>query len=131
MNIEQLIKEIIDGIAGIDWSPGTYPQRLNTIRQSPAGAWSVTTGSGLSTSTRRMATIETSVQISIWASNPALRATCKSAVMAAFAAFGFLALVPSDAEVVIEAETTAYVSSMTFRAWIDTVTGWVYQNQNS
>ena len=66
MNIEQQIKEIIDGIADIDWSPGTYPQRLNTIRQSPAGAWSVTTGSGLSTSPRRMATIEPSVQISVW-----------------------------------------------------------------
>jgi len=131
VNIEQLIKAIIDAIAGIDWSPGTYPQRLNNIRQSPAGAWSVTTGSGLSTSTRRMATIETSVQISIWTSSPALRAACKSAVMSAFAAVGFLALVPSDAEVVIEAETTAYVSSMTFRAWIDTATGWVYQNQHS
>jgi len=78
-----------------------------------------------------MATIETSVQISIWAASPALRAACKSAVMASFATVGFLALVPSDAEVVIEAETTAYVSSMTFRAWIDTATGWVYQNQNS
>ena len=131
MNIEQLIKEIIDGIVDIDWSPGSYPQRLNTIRQSPAGAWSVTTGSGLSTSTRRMATIETSVQISIWTSNPALRAACKSAIASAFASIGFLALVPSDAEVVIEAETTAYVSSMTFRAWIDTATGWVYQNQHS
>lgn len=131
MDIELLIKQIIDEITQVDWSPGMYPQKLDAIQTKPAGAWSVTTGSGQSTSTRKLATVETSIQISIWAADAAIRAAVKSLVMNAITGVGFKALVPSDAEVVIKAEQTAFVSSMTFRAWIDTATGWVYQNQNS
>lgn len=131
MDIELLIKQIIDEITQADWSPGMYPQKLDGIQTKPAGAWSVTTGSGQSTSTRRIATVETSIQISIWAADAVARAEMKSLVMNAITGVGFKALVPSDAEVVIKAEQTAFVSSMTFRGWIDTATGWVYQNQNS
>lgn len=131
MDIEQLIKEIIDGIVGVAWSPGMYPQKINQLKSMPAGAWSVVTGSGSSTSTRRLATVETSVQISVWAADAAVRAALKSAIMQTFTGVGFTALIPSDAELTVADESTAYVSSMTFRAWIDTATGWVYQKQNS
>lgn len=131
MTIEQLIKQLLDAITSITWTPGTYPQSLAAMKTKPAGAWSVTTGSGNATSTRRIATAETNVSTSIWCATPEARAAAKSAVMNALTAVGFVALVPSDAEVIIEDQSTAYVSSMTFRAWIDTVTGWVYQSQNS
>lgn len=131
MDIEQQIKELLEAITSVTWTPGTYPQSLAGIKTKPAGAWGVTTGTGQSTSTRRVATIETNVSVSIWCATPEARAAAKSAAMNALTAVGFTALVPSDAEVIIEDNSTAYVSSMTYRAWIDTVTGWVYQNQNS
>lgn len=131
VNIEALIKEILAAITTVTWSPGMYPQNLSAIKQKPAAAWSVTTGTGQSTSTRRLATIETTISISLWSATPEARATAKTAIMTALTSVGFLALVPSDAEVVLADETTAYVSTMIFRAWIDTATGWVYQHQNS
>lgn len=131
MSIEQLIKQLLEAITSITWTPGTYPQSLATMKTKPVGAWGVTTGSGSTTSTRRVATVETNVSTAIWCATPEARASAKAAVMAALTMIGFVALVPSDAEVVIEDQSTAYVSSMTFRAWIDSVTGWVYQSQNS
>lgn len=131
MDIEALIKEILAAITAITWSPGMYPQNLSTIKQKPAAAWSVTTGTGQSTSTRRLATIETTISISAWSATPEARAAAKAAVMTALTNVGFLALVPSDAEVVLADETTVYVSTMVYRGWIDTTTGWVYQHQNS
>lgn len=131
MSIEDLIKQLLDAITSITWTPGTYPQSLAAIKTKPAGAWGVVSGSGNTTNTRRLATVETNVSASIWCATPEARAAAKAAVMAALTGVGFVALVPSDAEVVIEDDSTAYVSSMTFRAWIDTVTGWVYQSQNA
>ena len=131
MGIESLIKQLLEAITTITWTPGAYPQSLATMKTKPAGAWGVTTGSGQATSTRRLATVETNVSASVWCATPEARAAVKSAVLTALSNVGFVALVPSDAEVVLEDQSTAYVSSMTFRAWIDTVTGWVYQNQNS
>jgi len=129
LEIEQLIKEIIDEITQVEWFPGAYPQRLTAIREKPAGAWSVATGTGQSTSTRRLATIEATVTLSLWSATPEARAEAKAAAMAALTGVGFLALVPADAEVALDDQTTAYVSVMTFRGWIDTVTYWVYQRQ--
>jgi len=131
VDIEALIKEILAAITAITWSPGMYPQNLSTVKQKPAAAWSVTTGTGQSTSTRRLATIETTITISVWSATPEARAAAKAAVMTALTNVGFLALVPSDAEVVLEDQTTVYVSTMVYRGWIDTATGWVYQHQNS
>ncbi|HWQ98925.1 MAG TPA: hypothetical protein VN538_12655 [Clostridia bacterium] len=131
MSIEQLIKQLIDAIASVTWTPGTYPQSLAGIKTKPAGAWGVTTGTGQTTSTRRLATAETNVSLSVWSATPEARAAAKAACMDALTSIGFTALVPSDAEIVLEDQSTAYISNMLFRAWIDTVTGWVYQNQNS
>lgn len=131
MSIEELVKQIIDAIASVTWTPGTYPQSLAGIKAKPAGAWGVTTGTGQTTSTRRLATVETNVSLSVWSATPEARAAAKAACMAALTSVGFTALVPSDAEVTLEDVSTAYVTNMLFRAWIDTDTGWVYQNQNS
>jgi len=131
MSIEQLIKQLIDAITSVMWTPGTYPQSLAGIKTNPAGAWGVTVGTGQTTSTRRLATAETNVSLSVWCATPEARAAAKAACMEAFTSVGFTALLPSDAEVVIEDQSTAYITNMTFRAWIDSVTGWVYQNQNS
>jgi hypothetical protein len=130
MNIEALIKQLLEEITSVTWTPGTYPQSLAGIKTKPAGAWGVTTGTGQTTSTRRLATVETNVSVSIWCATPEVRAAAKAACMTAFTTVGFTALVPSDAEVIIEDQSTAYVTNLTFRAWIDTTTGWVYQNQN-
>ena len=46
MNIEELIKELIDEINGIAWSPGAYPQDITGIKAGPVGAWTATAGSG-------------------------------------------------------------------------------------
>lgn len=131
MGIEELIKQLLEAITSITWTLGTYPQSLAGMKTKPAGAWGVTTGTGQTTSTRRLATVETNVSISVWSATPEARAAAKAACMNALTTVGFTALVPSDAEVVLEDQSTVYVASMVFRAWIDTVTGWVYQNQNS
>ena len=132
MNIEGLIKEVLDEITAITWSPGMYPQSIAAFTEQPIGAWTVATGTGQSTSTRRLATVETTVNVSLWCASAEARAEAKQSVLSALVAVGFLALVPSDAEVVLDGgKATAYVSSMVFRAWIDTATGWVYQHQNS
>jgi len=127
LEIELLIKQILDGIAGVAWSPGAFSQ----TPARPFGTWAVSAGSGLSTSTRRMATLETTVRVSIWTDDPAARARLKSEVAQAFSNVGFTVLAPNDAEETGGTEQTLYTSAMTFRAWIDTATGWVYQNQNA
>jgi len=131
MGIEELIKELIETITTVTWTPGTYPQSIATMKTKPVGAWGVTVGTGQTTNTRRLATVETNVSASVWCASPELRAAVKEAVLNTLSGVGFVALVPYDAEVTLEDQSTAYVSNMTFRAWIDTVTGWVYQNQNS
>ena len=108
-----------------------YPQSLVGIKTKPAAAWNVALGGGQTTSTRRTATIETNVSITNWCATPEARVAAKTAAQSALTAVGFNALMPSDAEVLLEDKSTAYVSSLIFRAWIDTETGWVYQNQNS
>ena len=57
MGIEQLIKQLLEAITSVTWTPGTYPQSLATMKIKPVGAWGVTTGSGQATSTRRLATV--------------------------------------------------------------------------
>ena len=129
MNVEQLIKELIDEITGISWSPGSYPPDASGIKQTPAGSWTVGTGSGDSTSTRRMATVETTVAISLWCGSADMRADAKRSVMNAFVTVGFTSLIPSDAEILLSDESAAFVTNMTFKGWIDTTTYWVYQKQ--
>ncbi|MEG1756768.1 MAG: hypothetical protein RRZ24_11140 [Clostridia bacterium] len=129
MNVEQLIKELIDEITGVSWSPGSYPPDTSGIKQTPAGSWTVGAGSGASTSSRRMATVETTVAIALWCGSADARADTKRSVMDAFTGVGFSALLPSDAEILLSDDSAAFVTNMTFKGWIDTTTYWVYQKQ--
>ncbi|MEA5060676.1 MAG: hypothetical protein VB049_11705 [Candidatus Pelethousia sp.] len=128
--MEFLIKELLDSVAGVDWSPGTYPQSLARIKERPAAAWGVVIGSGSGTSTVRQAIIETTITISLWAGTAEVRMAFKDALRELFAGTGFLVQLPSDTEMTLDSEgkQTAYVSNMSFKGWIDTQTGWVYQN---
>lgn len=130
MEIELLIKNLLDSVPGIDWSPGTYPQTLANLKQRPAAAWGVVTGSGSDTSTMRQAIIETTVTISLWTSTAEQRAETKSSLRELFANTGFLVQLPSDTEMTLDQDgkQTAYVSNMAFKGWIDMQTYWVYQN---
>ena len=129
MEIEVLIKEILDEIPGVNWSPGTYPLDLTTITQAPAAAWVVTTGSGIATSTDREAVLETSVTISLWTGDADTRATVKETIRQKFTDCGFLARMPSDTEIKLPDQNTAYVSVLAFSGWIDMRTYWVYQSK--
>jgi hypothetical protein len=130
MNIELLIKQLLEGVDGVDWRPGTYPQTLANINERPVAAWGVIVGSGSGTSTVRQAIIETTVTVSLWAGTPEQRAAQKAALRELFADTGFLVQIPSDTEISLDekGKQTVYVSNMSFKAWIDTQTGWVYQN---
>lgn len=122
MNIESLIKNLLDSVPEIGWSPGTYPQTLAKLKEKPAAAWSVVTGSG--------DIVETTVAISLWTSTAEQRAVFKAALRELFADTGFLVQLPSDTEISLDQEgkQTAYVSNMSFKGWIDTQTGWVYRS---
>lgn len=129
MDVEILIKELLDEISDVLWTPGTYPLDLTQIVNSPAAAWIVTTGSGISTSSDREAVLETSVTISLWTGDADTRASVKETIRQKFTGCGFLARLPSDTQVKLPDQNTAYVSILTFSGWIDMRTYWVYQSK--
>jgi len=127
-DVHALIKGLIDTIAGVDWSPGEFPQSLANIASIPAGSWGVNASSGGSTSTRREALINTRVTISVWAGTAEVRAAVENAVRAAFVATGFSVVATNPREVALPGKFTAYVGSLSITGLIDTQTYWVYQS---
>jgi hypothetical protein len=128
MIIESLIREVVDEITGLDWSPGAYPQTLANIKTRPVGCWWVTTATGGSTSTRPEAYVRTTVRIDVWAATAEARASAADVVRAAFIGCGFSAAPSGQHEVGLPAEQVAYVASLTFNGLIDLTTNWVYRS---
>ena len=113
MDVEALIKELLDEIEGIDWQPGTMFQSLAGFAEKPVGCWHVDAGSGGSTSTRPGALIATRITITLWAATPEARAATAETIRTAFLAVGF-ALAPSQqSEAGLPGELTAYICTLT------------------
>lgn len=130
--MEELIKEVIDEIGGLDWSPGAYPQTLANIKAKPAGCWRVTTASGGSTSTRPDAYVRTTVSIDVWADTAEARAAAVAAIRTVFVGCGFGAGLGGQHEVGIAekpAVQVAYVANLTYTGLVEPATYRVYRLQ--
>ncbi len=127
--IEALIKEIIDEIAGMDWSPGSYPKTLADIKTRPACCWWVNTAGGGSTSTRPEAYVRTTVSINVWAATAEARAEASAAIRAAFIGCGFGAGLGGQHEMGVTVDQTAYVATLSYSGLIEPATYRVYRLQ--
>ena len=129
MDVEALIKELLDEIAGVDWQPGFRFQDISNFVTTPVACWHVdaSCGAGGSTSTRPGALISARITVTIWAATPEARAATAETIRTAFLAVGF-ALAPSQqSEAGLPGELTAYVCTLTITGLIDTATNWVYR----
>ena len=118
--MEEIIKELIDEITGIEWSYGAFPASLANIRTQRIGNWSVVYAD------RDIAT-EATVTVSLWASTPEARAEMTEGTRAVFLAYGFEERTPASTEMLLPNNEAACLATLTFHGFIDKTTNWVYK----
>ena len=118
--MEEIIKELIDEITGIEWSYGAFPASLANIRTQRIGNWSVVYMD-------QVIATEVTVTVSLWASTPEARAEMTGDTRDVFLRYGFEERTPASTEMLLPNNEAACLATLTFHGFIDKTTNWVYK----
>ena len=130
MVMEGLVKGLLEGHPGVDWSPGVCPPTLSDLGARPAAAYLTAARQAAGSPDNPAAIVELIVLVRLWASGAQELARWEESIQALLAGAGFLAQAPAQASFTLDpaGERRVYVSAMAFKGWVDQTTHWVYKH---